>query len=309
MTQPPRIFQPYRGLQSPYVRNGELVDTGRPDSDNAEPLSDDEIAERLAQSAAQPVDWRDVRGRIPSYSEYPMSRRIIPITHGVDNNEHLLGFACRSIVVQTLQTTGYLYIPEVQMFVPPGTAMAHINIPERIEKVSFQWYTAPTTPGGVTPVAGAYAIAWLYDEWTPPSIMAGILGTVAISGTVQAAIVESVVLHTIIDSATLGTVTIAGTVTANPVVITTPTLTNVAQNAANVTLLATNAARIGAVIVNDSAANLFVKFGATASATSYTYLLPPLATLVLPDGPLYRGQIDGIWSGAGAGAARITESV
>lgn len=86
---------------------------------------------------------------------------------------------------------------------------------------------------------------------------------------------------------------------------TTATLLSVAGSATSVQLLAANAARRGATIVNDSAAVLYVKLGETASASNYTYRLPAYATLELPD-PVYTGRIDGIWASA-TGNARVTE--
>ena len=86
----------------------------------------------------------------------------------------------------------------------------------------------------------------------------------------------------------------------------TAVVTAVADNAASVTLLAANAARLGATIVNDSSARLYVKFGATATTASYTVSLGQHAYLEVPFG--YTGIIDGIWaSDPGDGAARITE--
>lgn len=83
----------------------------------------------------------------------------------------------------------------------------------------------------------------------------------------------------------------------------TGTLSNVSGSATSVTLLASNAARRQAVIVNDSSAVLYVKFGTTASTTSYTYRLDPYDTLEVEN---YTGRIDGIWASA-TGAARVTE--
>lgn len=84
------------------------------------------------------------------------------------------------------------------------------------------------------------------------------------------------------------------------------TLTSVAASVTSVTVLASNAARNSAIIHNDSAtATLRLKYGATASATSFTG--PPLrpgATAVIDDG--YTGIIDGIWDIA-SGNARVTE--
>jgi hypothetical protein len=78
----------------------------------------------------------------------------------------------------------------------------------------------------------------------------------------------------------------------------------VAASVVNVTLLAANPLRLGAMIVNDSVHRLFVKCGATASATSYTKVLGAGEDWQVPFG--YTGIIDGIWTTA-AGAARMTE--
>jgi hypothetical protein len=84
----------------------------------------------------------------------------------------------------------------------------------------------------------------------------------------------------------------------------TGTQTSVASSATNVTLLAANLARRGATIYNDSTKTLYVKMGATASATSYAVQLGSGGYWEVPFG--YTGIIDGIWSTAN-GNARITE--
>ncbi len=87
----------------------------------------------------------------------------------------------------------------------------------------------------------------------------------------------------------------------------TSTLTNVASSASTGTILASNSARKGAMIVNDSTASLYLKFGATASVTSYTVLIPPSGYYEFPANPcIYSGIVDGIWSAAN-GNARVTE--
>jgi hypothetical protein len=87
----------------------------------------------------------------------------------------------------------------------------------------------------------------------------------------------------------------------------TATTSQVADNAASVTLLASNGGRLGGSIANDSSAPLYVKLGATASLTDYTVRIPRNAFYELPF-PVYTGQIDGIWaSDPNDGAARITE--
>jgi hypothetical protein len=82
-------------------------------------------------------------------------------------------------------------------------------------------------------------------------------------------------------------------------------LANVSGSASSVSLFASNASARMRMLHNDSTATLYVKFGATASITSYTVKLIPDAYYEFPI-PLYTGAVDGIWSSA-AGAARTTE--
>lgn len=82
-------------------------------------------------------------------------------------------------------------------------------------------------------------------------------------------------------------------------------LANIASSATSVTLQASNAARRGLLIFNDSTQILFVKFGAAASATSYTVQIAAGGYYEMP-APIYTGTVDGIWSSAN-GNARMTE--
>jgi hypothetical protein len=82
------------------------------------------------------------------------------------------------------------------------------------------------------------------------------------------------------------------------------TLANVADTGSSGTLLASNAARLAAILYNDSTVGCYVKYGATASATSFTYFLDA--------GESYReerytGIIDGIWESDASGSMRVTE--
>lgn len=61
---------------------------------------------------------------------------------------------------------------------------------------------------------------------------------------------------------------------------------------------------MAAVIVNESSAVLYVKYGATATATSYTYAVVAGGTLEIAQ-PAYGGAITGILS-AGTGNAQVT---
>lgn len=84
----------------------------------------------------------------------------------------------------------------------------------------------------------------------------------------------------------------------------TGTTTNVPAAVATTMLLAANSNRLGFRIQNESNVPLYVKYGSTASLTSYT-------AKVLPDGWLaedgYSGIIHGIWAAGATGNARVTE--
>jgi len=86
----------------------------------------------------------------------------------------------------------------------------------------------------------------------------------------------------------------------------TASLSNVAASASSVQLLAANNNRKMGIFVNDSDKNAYIKFGATASTTSFSYLLTPGQTLELPK-PTYTGRIDCIWGASVTGSMRITE--
>lgn len=86
----------------------------------------------------------------------------------------------------------------------------------------------------------------------------------------------------------------------------TPAVTRVTSSASTGTLLAANAARRLATIFNESTSVLYIKFGATASITSYTTQIPAGGYYEVPG--FYSGIIDGIWASAN-GAAQVTEVV
>lgn len=108
-------------------------------------------------------------------------------------------------------------------------------------------------------------------------------------------------------------ITVDGTVTATPTGTyttketrsTTGTQTSVGDSASSVTILASNANRLGATIYNDSSAALYLKCGATASTTSFAVKLFQDDFWELPFA--YTGIIDGIWASDAGGNARITE--
>jgi hypothetical protein len=84
----------------------------------------------------------------------------------------------------------------------------------------------------------------------------------------------------------------------------TATHTSVGDSASSVALTAANAARLWVHITNDSTAVLYVKLGATASATDYAARLEQYDTVKVY-GYEYTGVIHGIWSSDAGGAARV----
>jgi len=109
-----------------------------------------------------------------------------------------------------------------------------------------------------------------------------------------------------------GNLKVAGSLTTTPPAAATSALTNVAENAASVTLLAANAPRLAFEIFNDSDGVLLLKFGSVASLTSFSRRIQPRDSLSTQDlGVNYTGRIDGIWETtpgtSGHAAARVTE--
>lgn len=148
------------------------------------------------------------------------------------------------------------------------------------------------------------------NQGTSPWVVS--LSSTTITGTVAVTQATGTNLHTVVDSGTITTVstvtavtTITNPVKTQPAPSANATLSNVAGSASSVTLLASNTSRLGAIIVNDSTAILYVKEGSVASATSYTYILFQYDTIEIPFG--YNGIITGIWASA-TGSARVTEN-
>ena len=81
-------------------------------------------------------------------------------------------------------------------------------------------------------------------------------------------------------------------------------VTSTASSASNVTLLADRRGRIGFTVYNDSTQVLYLKYGATATTSSYTVQVIAGGFFEDPFG--YSGRVDGIWASAN-GNARVTE--
>jgi hypothetical protein len=72
--------------------------------------------------------------------------------------------------------------------------------------------------------------------------------------------------------------------------------------ATSVTIAAANTARVGLLLNNTDANDLYIKYGATATLTDFTVRIPTGGYWEMPQ-PIYTGIIDGIWSADGSGAA------
>lgn len=124
------------------------------------------------------------------------------------------------------------------------------------------------------------ALAGLADDTSPDSVNEGDIGALRMS------LARALHVVNVADSAAV---------------------TSVASQDTNVTLLAANANRIGATIYNTDTGPLYVKFGATATATtSFTVRIVENGYYEFPQ-PVYRGIVDGIWTSSSTGSAVITE--
>jgi hypothetical protein len=79
-------------------------------------------------------------------------------------------------------------------------------------------------------------------------------------------------------------------------------LTSLASSASSAQAIASNTARRAMIMTNTDANPVYIKFGTTASATSFTYIVPGGGTLEMFD-QVFTGRIDAIWSAAGGGGS------
>lgn len=83
-------------------------------------------------------------------------------------------------------------------------------------------------------------------------------------------------------------------------------LSNLSYSSSSQQALAANTARRWACFFNDATVAVYVKFGTTASASSFTVKIRAGGYFEM-EIPMYTGQIDAIWDGGGSGALRVTE--
>lgn len=84
------------------------------------------------------------------------------------------------------------------------------------------------------------------------------------------------------------------------------TVTRASYSASNQTILSANRARRTYKIYNDSDRILYVKEGAIATTTDFSYKIKPEG-FYEPRDCRYRGRIDGIGASGGSGGYQVTE--
>jgi len=88
----------------------------------------------------------------------------------------------------------------------------------------------------------------------------------------------------------------------------TATVTQVTPATSSTTLKASNTARKALVLYNGGTSDCYVNYGGTASSTTFTFLLPSLATTTIR-GDEYSGAVNGIWVATGGSSMQVTEIV
>jgi hypothetical protein len=173
----------------------------------------------------------------------------------------------------------------------------------------FHFYGGPYTSIRVTASAAVTGTAVVTVRISQAQLFTSVLGAIPAGSNS----IGSLVANQSVNMAQVGGGTVAQGVGSAPTAIrvvqstaTSSTVTSVAGSATTVSLLASQTARAGASFYNESTAILYLKFGATASVTSYTVQVPPSGFYEIPSTRPYTGAIDGIWSAAN-GNVRITE--
>lgn len=188
-----------------------------------------------------------------------------------------------------------------------GGNTAAVNVNSELS-VSVDNSVLPNGASTDATLALAVQALQIMDDWdeTNRAAVNTIAGQVGVQGNtgVVTALTQRVVLATDVALPT-GTNSI-GSVTSTPEKSSTATLSNVAASATSVTVLASNANRKKAIFVNDSTVVCRLKFGATASSTSYTIYMSRGDTYIEEGPTVYTGICDAIWDSA-TGNMRVTE--
>ena len=169
--------------------------------------------------------------------------------------------------------------------------------------------TGSTTIIGTVAITGSTSVINTVTVTGSTSVVniVAITGSTSVVNTVTITGSTSVINTVTVTGSTsvINTVTVTGTTIGIFERVSTSTVTSVAASTASTQLLALTAGRKAAYFYNDSTASLYLKFGTTASTTSFTVLMRPNDYFEMAL-PVYTGRLDGIWD-ATNGSARITE--
>lgn len=112
---------------------------------------------------------------------------------------------------------------------------------------------------------------------------------------------------TVVDTEDVGSSVQRQRVRTVPEVVSGGSLTSLASSASSAQLLASNTARKGLLLTNTDANPVYIKYGTTASATSFTVKIPGNGGYWEMPRPVYTGRIDAIWAADGSGSLYATE--
>lgn len=88
----------------------------------------------------------------------------------------------------------------------------------------------------------------------------------------------------------------------------TATITQVTPTTTSTVVKAANTARKRLILFNGGSADCYIAYGATASSTAFTFILPSLATTTIM-GDEYTGAVNAIWTATGGNSMQVTETV
>ena len=83
-------------------------------------------------------------------------------------------------------------------------------------------------------------------------------------------------------------------------------ITSLASLGTSQQALAANVGRRGLIVHNTDGNACYLKYGATASAASFTVVVAAGGSWTMPE-PIYTGRIDAIWAADGTGSLFMTE--
>jgi hypothetical protein len=88
---------------------------------------------------------------------------------------------------------------------------------------------------------------------------------------------------------------------------TTSVISSITRSGSSQVVVPANPNRKGLMLYNDSGSKCYIAFGATASASAFSFIVAPNAGYESPQAKVYTGPVSVIWDSGTAGALRVTE--